>query len=73
MKDEILRQQKMLCDINITLENIRIFLIGNTLEENQDVMKEECFLDTIKLNNNSIEKIKINLDVIKEIIMGGNN
>ena len=73
MKDEILRQQKMLCDINTTLENLKAFLIGNIAEEKSDVLKEECFLDTIKVNNNSIEKIKTNLDVIQNIIMGGNN
>ena len=73
MKDEILRQQKMLCDIKVELETIISFLIGSRLEENVEGLKEECFTDTIKINSTSIEEIKNKTDLIKEIIMGGNN
>lgn len=73
MKEEILRQQKMLSDIQSQLTNIRKFLIGDLAEEKCENQKEECFLDTIRNNNYTIDMIKGNINTIEEVIMGGKN
>ena len=74
MKNEIDRQEKMLNDIEMQLKKIKVFLIGNIPEEmREEVKREEFLLRKLADNNATIERIKIDLDSIEEIIMGGSN
>jgi len=73
MKDLILKQKELIRKLNIEMEELKTFLIGNIPKEVDEVTKEECFTDAIKNNLNDLDYAVVTFNTIKEIIMGGRN
>lgn len=70
MQADILNQQKMLYDILSEINSLIIFL-SNINQDEEDIQKEECFIDTIKTNNSLIETLKAKVNIVDELIRGG--
>lgn len=68
----VLKQKEQLENINDRLKSLVEFFIGATEEVKNDCVKENCAMDTIKLNSAKIEEIEYNLNKLEEIIRGGN-
>lgn len=67
---ELKRQQDIIsCSINIS-EKILEVLRGNVPKNDTDCVKEECILDTLKINSGSLEVLEKNLNEIARKMIG---
>lgn len=73
MREEFLKQKDIVIDIIKELEDVRLFLIGNTPEEtaNADNMKEDCFFDSMHVQTVNLENALQKAKSISTVIMGG--
>ena len=71
MIDYMMKQKVMLEDINIKLNELITTFIGKTEPTENEVVCENCAMDTIKNNLTKIETIGYNLNRLEEIIKGG--
>ena len=67
---ELKRQQEVIgYAINIT-EKILQVLRGNVPKEDCDCMKDECILDTLKINGSNLSTLEKNLNEIARKVIG---
>lgn len=72
MKDYIMKERELLGLIGRDLHEIKVFLIGNVpSDEKSEVVKEDCFYDSLKNNLNHVEEIKDIVQQLNELIKGG--
>lgn len=72
MKEYIMQERELLGLIGRDLYEIKAFLIGNvTSEEKSEVVKEDCFYDSLKNNLNHVKEIKDLVQQLNELIIGG--
>ena len=67
-----MKERELLGLVEKDLYEIKDFLIGCMPEESQhEGIKENCFCDSLKYNLATVERIKIMVQQLHEIIMGG--
>lgn len=72
MNDYIMQERELLGLIGRDLYEIKAFLIGNVpSDEKSEIVKEDCFYDSLKNNLNHVKEIKDLVQQLNEIIMGG--
>lgn len=74
MTDNIIKEKELLKKLNIELMELKRVLIGeDTLrEEVTATCKEDCLMDTLRLNLGQVEYALDTVVQIKNTIMGGN-
>ncbi len=67
-----MKERELLGLIGRDLHEIKVFLIGNVpSDEKSEVVKEDCFYDSLKNNLNHVEEIKDIVQQLNELIKGG--
>lgn len=72
MKDFAMKERELLVLIEKDLYEIKDFLIGCMPEESQrEGIEEKCFCDTLKYNLANVTNIKLIVQQLHEVIIGG--
>ena len=73
MLEVINKHKEIISILNTEIDDLKVLLVGLTPRDTEccDTMKEECLLDTVKINTNGIDYALAQIRAIKEIIKGG--
>lgn len=74
MYESIQKQKELTSKLNSQLNDLKIFLIGNPLEDtaNENMKESNCLQDDINYNLASLDYALSQLEIILRAIKGGN-